>query len=44
VAIHHKLLVLGRRSKDLAKKKNLWFNLIKLRQDELAFTLYSGKK
>jgi hypothetical protein len=43
-AIYEKLRAVGRRSKDLTKKKNLWFNLIKQNKDKMEFTLYSGKK
>jgi hypothetical protein len=42
--IYEKLRVIGRRSNDIAKKKNLWYSLIKQHQEDLAFTLYSGKK
>jgi hypothetical protein len=43
-AIYEKLRAIGRKSNDIAQKKNLWYFLIKQRQDELVFTLYSGKK
>ncbi|MDR1637936.1 MAG: hypothetical protein LBR93_11440 [Treponema sp.] len=42
--IYEKLLARGRKSKALTKKKILWYKLIKESQEELAFTLYSGKK
>jgi hypothetical protein len=43
-AIYEKLKVIGRKSNVITKKKNLWYSLIKQRQDEMVFTLYSGKK
>jgi hypothetical protein len=43
-SIYEKLRAIGRKSNDIAKKKNLWFLLIKQRQEEMVFTLYSGKK
>jgi hypothetical protein len=43
-AIFEKLKVIGRKSDVITKKKNLWYSLIKQRQDEMVFTLYSGKK
>jgi hypothetical protein len=43
-AIFEKLKVIGRKSNVITKKKNLWYSLIKQRQDEMVFTLYSGKK
>jgi hypothetical protein len=42
--VFEKLRRLGRKSPALTQKKTLWFNLIKQHQDELEFTLYSGKK
>jgi hypothetical protein len=42
--IYEKLRGIGRRSNDITKKKNLWYALIKQHQEEMAFTLYSGKK
>jgi hypothetical protein len=44
VLVHEKLLAQGRRSKVLTRKKILWYKLIKEHQEDLAFTLYSGKK
>jgi hypothetical protein len=44
VLIYEKLLAQGRKSRALTKKKILWYKLIKESQEELAFTLYSGKK
>jgi hypothetical protein len=43
-AIFEKLKVIGRKSNEIAKKKNLWYSLIKQYHDEMVFTLYSGKK
>jgi hypothetical protein len=43
-AIYEKLKVIGRKSNEIAKKKALWYSLIKQRHDEMIFTLYSGKK
>jgi hypothetical protein len=42
--IFEKLKGIGRKSNVITKKKNLWYSLIKQRQDEMVFTLYSGKK
>jgi hypothetical protein len=42
--VYEKLKVMGRKSNDIAKKKNLWYGLIKQHQEEMVFTLYSGKK
>ena len=44
VAMYEKLRTMGRRSPHITKKKNLWYSLIKQKQSEMAFTLYSGKK
>jgi hypothetical protein len=43
-AIYGKLKDIGRKSAFITKKKNRWYNLIKQHQNELEFTLYSGKK
>jgi hypothetical protein len=43
-AIYEKLKVIGRRSNAVTKKKTLWFKLIKQFQNEMEFTLHSGKK
>jgi hypothetical protein len=43
-AIYEKLKAMGRRSNAVAKKKNLWYKLIKQFQSEMEFTLHSGKK
>jgi hypothetical protein len=42
--IYEKLRGIGRKSNDIAKKKNLWYNLIKQNKEQMEFTLYSGKK
>jgi len=44
IGIYEKLKVMGRKSPVITKKKALWFNLIKANQDQMKFTLYSGKK
>ena len=44
VGIYDKLLVMGRKSPVITKKKALWFNLIKANKELMVFTLYSGKK
>jgi hypothetical protein len=43
-AIYEKLKAIGRKSPAIAKKKTLWFNLIKANKENMEFTLYSGKK
>jgi hypothetical protein len=43
-AIFEKLCLIGRKSPELTKKKTLWYNLIKMNQEKMVFTLYSGKK
>jgi hypothetical protein len=42
--IYERLLAMGRKSKELTKRKSIWFSLIKKYQEEIRFTLYSGKK
>jgi hypothetical protein len=44
VSIFEKLRDMGRKSNHITKKKNLWYSLIKQKQNEMVFTLYSGKK
>jgi hypothetical protein len=44
VTVYEKLKVMGRKSSEIPKKKALWYNLIKQNQNEMVFTLYSGKK
>ena len=43
-SVYNKLLTIGRKSKDLTKKKNLWFGLLAQKKEQMEFTLYSGKK
>jgi hypothetical protein len=42
--IYEKLKAIGRKSNDIAKKKSLWYNLIKQNAEQMEFALYSGKK
>jgi hypothetical protein len=42
--MYEKLHDMGMKSQLITKKKNLWLNLIKQKQSDMAFTLYSGKK
>jgi len=42
--VYHKLLAIGRKSKDLSKKKNVWLSLLSQKKEQMEFTLYSGKK
>jgi hypothetical protein len=44
IAIYEKLKLVGRKSPALTKKKALWYSLIKMNQDKMVMTLYSGKK
>jgi hypothetical protein len=44
IAVYEKLKAMGRRSKEITAKKNLWYKLIKQFQGEMGFTLHSGKK
>jgi hypothetical protein len=43
-SVYEKLLGIGRKSAFIVQKKKLWYSLIKQKQNELVFTLYSGKK
>ena len=43
-SMYEKFREMGRKSAFIAKKKNLWYSLIKQKQSEMVFTLYSGKK
>jgi hypothetical protein len=43
-AIFEKLCLIGRKSTAITKKKNLWYSLIKNNKEEMALTIYSGKK
>jgi hypothetical protein len=42
--VYHKLLNVGRKSKNISKKKNLWLSLLGQKKEQMEFTLYSGKK
>jgi hypothetical protein len=42
--VYNKLLAMGRKSKELTKKKNVWYGLISQKKEQMEFTLYSGKK
>jgi hypothetical protein len=44
ITVYEKLKTMGRKSNAIPKKKVLWYNLIKQNQEQLVFTLYSGKK
>jgi hypothetical protein len=43
-SIYEKLRDMGRKSNEIAKKKSLWYSLIKQNKEQMEFTLYSGKK
>ncbi|MDR1948136.1 MAG: hypothetical protein LBQ38_01970 [Spirochaetaceae bacterium] len=43
-SIYERLCQIGRKSPELTKKKNLWYSLIKMNQEKMAMTIYSGKK
>jgi len=43
-AIYEKLRGIGRKSKEITKKKNLWLNMLLQNKEKMEFTLYSGKK
>jgi len=42
--VHEKLRAIGRKSKEITKKKNIWLGLLGQYKEEMKFTLYSGKK
>ena len=42
--VYEKLRAIGRKSKDITKKKNLWLNMLSQNKEQMEFTLYSGKK
>ena len=42
--VYEKLRAIGRKSKDISKKKNIWLNLLSQYKEQMEFTLYSGKK
>jgi hypothetical protein len=43
-AVYEKLREIGRKSKEITKKKNLWLNMLSQNKEKMEFTLYSGKK
>jgi hypothetical protein len=42
--IYEKLRTIGRKSKEITKKKNLWLSMLAANKEKMEFTLYSGKK
>jgi hypothetical protein len=42
--VYEKLRAIGRKSKEITKKKNLWLNVLSQNKEKMEFTLYSGKK
>ncbi|QQO11055.1 hypothetical protein [Breznakiella homolactica] len=44
VAIYEKMRTIARKSPGIAKKKVLWYTLIKQNKDRMTLTIYSGKK
>ena len=42
--VYEKLRAIGRKSKDITKKKNLWLSMLSQHKEQMEFTLYSGKK
>jgi len=42
--VYEKLRAIGRKSKEITKKKNIWFGLLGQYKEKMEFTLYSGKK
>ena len=42
--VYEKLRAIGRKSKDISKKKNLWLSMLAQNKEQMEFTLYSGKK
>jgi len=42
--VYNKLLAIGRKSREITKKKNLWLGLLSKNKEKMEFTLYSGKK
>jgi len=42
--VYEKLRTIGRKSKNITKKKNLWLNMLAANKEKMEFTLYSGKK
>ena len=44
VQIFEKMRGIGRKSKEITKKKNLWLSMLSQNKEKMEFTLYSGKK
>jgi hypothetical protein len=42
--VYEKLLTIGKKSKEITKKKNVWLSLLAQNKEQMEFTLYSGKK
>jgi len=42
--VYEKLRVIGRKSHEITKKKNLWLGMLSQNKEKMEFTLYSGKK
>jgi len=42
--VYEKLRGIGRKSKEITKKKNLWLMMLSQNKEKMEFTLYSGKK
>lgn len=41
---YEKMRTIGRKSKEITKKKNLWLSMLSKNKEKMEFTLYSGKK
>jgi len=44
VVVHEKMRAIGRKSREITKKKNLWLNCLLANKEKMEFKLYSGKK
>jgi len=42
--IYEKMRGIGRKSKEITKRKNMWLNMLLQNKEKMEFTLYSGKK
>jgi hypothetical protein len=42
--VYEKLRAIGRKSRDITKKKTIWLNMLSQNKEQMEFTLYSGKK
>jgi len=42
--VYEKLRAIGRKSKDITKKRTIWLNMLSQNKEKMEFTLYSGKK